>query len=124
VNVMAGFPGEGGAELERSLALIGELAPHVDVFSAQGVVVPWPGTALYQRHHRELGFTAWWLDPARRPRPVALQPPPDAPGAELDPALAVNFFRLPDAVLARVEDVLRAKAAHNARRLAERMAGV
>ena len=40
------------------------IAPMVDSFSTMGVVVPFPGTPLYDDNHVRYGFTGWWLDEA------------------------------------------------------------
>src|SRR5262249_25027251 len=50
-NFMLAFPQEGPAELERTLAFMQEIAPLVDTFSTLGVLVPFPGTPLYDDYH-------------------------------------------------------------------------
>ena len=65
VNFMFGFPGETAAEIDNSLSFMERIAPLADGLSAMGIVIPYPGTRLYQQHHRWYGFTRWWLDEAR-----------------------------------------------------------
>lgn len=107
VNFMFGFPGEGPKELANTHALMRRLAPITDFFNNFGVLVPFPGTAIYDRYHAEYGFTGWWLDPDRIP---------PAPGADLgrDPALEKDFFSYDPLVKARIADLVRWKADHNA----------
>ena len=60
-NFMLGFPQEDPAALERTLEFMREIAPLVDTFSTLGVLVPFPGTPLYDDYHEAYGFTEWWL---------------------------------------------------------------
>lgn len=107
VNFMFGFPDEGPEELANTRALMMQLAPLTDFFNNFGVLVPFPGTAIYDRYHLEYGFTGWWLDPARIPA---------APGPDLgcDPALDVNFFHYEPHLKAEIAGLVRWKARHNA----------
>jgi len=107
VNFMFGFPGEGPEELANTHALMRRLAPVTDFFNNFGVLVPFPGTAIYDRYHADYGFTGWWLDPSRIP---------SAPDADLgrDPALEKNFFSYDPLVRDRIADLVRWKADHNA----------
>ena len=107
VNFMFGFPDEGLEELANTRALMMQLAPLTDFFNNFGVLVPFPGTAIYDRYHLEYGFTGWWLDPARIPA---------APGPDLgcDPALDVNFFHYEPHLKAEIAGLVRWKAGHNA----------
>jgi len=67
VNFMFGFPGEGLPELENTLDLMESLAPDTDFFNNRGVLVPFPGTGIYDRWKDTFGFARWWLDPAKVP---------------------------------------------------------
>lgn len=107
VNFMFGFPGEGPEELANTHALMRQLAPITDFFNNFGVLVPFPGTAIYDRYHADYRFTGWWLDPGRIP---------SAPDADLgrDPALEKNFFSYDLLVRGQIADLVRWKADHNA----------
>ena len=77
------------------------------------MVVPYPGTEIYERHHERFGFTGWWI----REPPLAYAVFPTAwDEAEIvrayadDPALDRNFFRHPPHRLARIREALRRKA--------------
>ncbi|MBN1946446.1 MAG: radical SAM protein [Bradymonadales bacterium] len=65
VSIMLGFPDETVEELENTLAFMQRIAHAVDLFRPLGLVVPYPGTAIYEQFHRSCGFTGWWLDPGR-----------------------------------------------------------
>ena len=121
VNFMFGFPNEGLRGLDCTAAFMEELAPAVDFFNSRGVLVPLPATPVYERWHREFGFTDWWLRPEmaeQEPDPVDLPSEEAAALAEVDPALAHDFFRYAPPVKARIAELVRAKAQHNQRTLA------
>lgn len=120
VNFMFGFPGEGIAELEATAELMAELSASTDYFNTRGVLVPFPGTGIYDDHHIEYGFTDWWLDPARIP---ADPDDTDPASAERDPTLDVDFFRYSDAVRERIAECVRFKALHNRRTVGRLQAG-
>jgi len=124
VNFMFGFPGEGVAELAATQAFMEDLAPHTDYFNSRGVLVPFPGTPIYERHHDAYGFTDWWLDPARIPAELD-EPDPVLALAALDhdPALDIDFFRYAPEVRDAIGECVRFKARHNQATVA-RMAGV
>ena len=116
VNFMFGFPEEGVAELDRTLELMADLAPHTDFFNNRGVLVPFPGTAIYDRWHAEYRFTGWWLDPAKvplEPDLFALTADEAQRALETDPTLDLDFFRYSDAVREKIAECVRAKALHN-----------
>lgn len=113
VNLMFGWPDETDAELDATIAFLERAAPLAGGFNARGVVVPYPGTSLYERHHERFGFTGWWI----RERPLDYIPFPTSwDEAEIrrayadDPALDRNFFRHPPHRLARIRDALARKA--------------
>lgn len=116
VNFMFGFPEEGVEELGRTLALMEELAPDTDYFNNRGVLMPFPGTAIYDAHHERYGFTDWWLDPARvpdEPDAFGLSPEETAALLERDPTLDQDFFRYSEPVRELIARCVRFKARHN-----------
>ena len=133
VNLMFGWPDETDAELDATIAFMDRAAPVAGGFNARGVVVPYPGTAIYEANHERFGFTGWWL----REPPLEYVPFPTSwDEAEIvraygyDPALDRNFFRHPPHRVERIREALVAKAqrtmAIQLRRVAEasRAAGV
>ncbi|CAD7837876.1 MAG: hypothetical protein [Olavius algarvensis Delta 4 endosymbiont] len=65
VHLMVGFPDETVAELEATGALMDRLAPIVKGFPTGGILLPYPGTAIYGSQHEALGCSRWWLDRSR-----------------------------------------------------------
>lgn len=119
-NFMLGFPEDTPASLERTLRFMEHIAPLVDSFSTLGVVVPFPGTALYEENHQRFGFTAWWLhERCSRYEPA----PPVSDVAAFsrhyagDATLELDFFAYDAATRALIVECLRFKARHNLRRM-------
>lgn len=113
VNLMFGWPDETDAELEATIAFMDRAAPIAGGFNARGVVVPYPGTAIYEDNHARHGFTNWWLAEP----PLAYLPFPTSwDEAEIirayghDPALDRNFFGHPPHRVARMREALAEKA--------------
>lgn len=113
VNLMFGWPDETVAELDATIDFIDRALPVAGGFNARGVVVPYPGTAIYEANHARFGFTGWWL----REPPLAYLPFPTSwDEAEIvrayaaDPALDRNFFRHPPAQVERIRAALAHKA--------------
>jgi radical SAM superfamily enzyme YgiQ (UPF0313 family) len=65
VHIMVGFPDETVEELDATCALMARLAPWVKGFPTGGILLPYPGTAIYRSQHEILGFSRWWLDRSR-----------------------------------------------------------
>lgn len=113
VNLMFGWPDETDAELESTIGFMDRAAPFAGGFNARGVVVPYPGTEIYETNHERFGFTGWWL----REPPLAYVPFPTSwDEAEIvraygdDPALDRNFFHHPPHRVRRIREALQAKA--------------
>ncbi|MBL8173966.1 MAG: B12-binding domain-containing radical SAM protein [Bryobacterales bacterium] len=119
-NFMLGFPQETEAELDRTLRFMERIAPLVDAFSTMGVVVPFPGTPLYDDYHFQYGFTDWWLKPgySRYTAPPRLEDTDRYYRYYIDDAnLDLDFFRYTNPVKAMIRECLRYKAEHNLRRM-------
>ncbi len=63
-----GFPWEGPKEIQNTLSFMKELAPYVDCFHPAGgcIIVPFPGTEIYEHYKQEYEFENWWLIENRR----------------------------------------------------------
>lgn len=113
VNLMFGWPDETDAELEATIGFLDRAAPLAGGFNARGVVVPYPGTAIYDRNHERFGFTGWWIREAPLAYPVF---PTSWDESEIrrayatDPALERNFFAHPPERVARIREALAIKA--------------
>jgi anaerobic magnesium-protoporphyrin IX monomethyl ester cyclase len=119
-NFMLGFPQETPAQLERTLRFMERIAPMVDAFSTMGVVVPFPGTPIYEDHHFLNSFTNWWL----RPEYSRYSEPPPFEDADAyyryyidDANLELDFFRYRPETQESIRECLRFKAEHNLMRM-------
>jgi anaerobic magnesium-protoporphyrin IX monomethyl ester cyclase len=119
-NFMLGFPQETPVELERTLRFMERIAPMVDAFSTMGVVVPFPGTPIYEEYHFLNGFTNWWL----RPEYSRYSPPPPIEDVDRyyryyidDSNLELDFFRYRPETKEWMRECLRFKAEHNLKRM-------
>jgi radical SAM superfamily enzyme YgiQ (UPF0313 family) len=119
-NFMLGFPMETPAALERTLRFMERIEPLVDNFSTMGVVVPFPGTPIYEDYHQHYGFTDWWL----RADHARYAPPPPFEERDRyhryyidDGNLELDFFRYEPAMRGMIRECLRFKAEHNLRNI-------
>lgn len=120
LNLMFGWPGETLAELQTTVDFIERAAPLAAAFNARGVLVPYPGTQIYDENHAKYGFTEWWLrEPPLRYRPF----PSSWSLAEVkrayadDVAIERNFFCHSRAHLELMQEGLRRKADATYRKL-------
>jgi radical SAM superfamily enzyme YgiQ (UPF0313 family) len=119
-NFMLGFPQETPVALERTLAFMQRIAPLVDTFSTLGVLVPFPGTPLYEDYHAEYGFTDWWL---REECSRYSAPPPIDDFDRFyrhyvdDANLELDFFHYSDELRELIRECMQFKAEHNLRRM-------
>ncbi len=121
VNFMFGFPGETVAALGKTLAFMEALAAHTTWFNNRGVLVPFPGTPVYELNHRQFGFTDWWLDPrylADEPNLWALDPREVQSWLAHDPSLDLDFFGYAPEVKEMIARCVRFKSDHNAAQVA------
>jgi anaerobic magnesium-protoporphyrin IX monomethyl ester cyclase len=115
-NFMLGFPQETPVELERTLRFMERIAPLVDAFSTMGVLVPFPGTPIYDDYHQLHGFTDWWLQQEYS----RYSPPPPTDDTERyyryyidDANLELDFFHYDHDTRPWIRECLRFKAEHN-----------
>ena len=120
LNLMFGWPDETLDELQTTVDFIERAAPLAAAFNARGVLVPYPGTQIYDDNHARFGFTEWWL----REPPLRYKPFPAAWSLEEvkrayadDVALERNFFRLSPAHVELIGEGLRRKADATYRKL-------
>jgi radical SAM superfamily enzyme YgiQ (UPF0313 family) len=117
-NFMLGFPQETPRHLENTLRFMERIAPLVDTFSTLGVLVPFPGTPLYDDYHEEYGFSDWWLREDHS-HYEALPPTDDLDRfyrAYIDDKnLDLDFFRYGQSTREMIRACLRFKGEHNLR---------
>ena len=63
VNFMFGFPYEKPEHIDNTIKLIKQLGPYVSDWSRGGLLIPFPGTTLYEEFKDEYGYDKWWLRP-------------------------------------------------------------
>ena len=102
-----------------------ELSEMTDYFNTRGVLVPFPGTGIYDRWADTYGLRDWWLDLEN----VPIEPDFDAPEdllnyQEEDPTLALNFFQYSDRVRDLVAECVRFKAQHNRQTIKKLQQGI
>lgn len=115
-DFMLGFPQDTAESLERTLRFMERIAPLVDSFSAMGVVIPLPGTPLYNSFHEQFGFSDWWLKESYS----RFTPPPAAEDTINftryycgDAALDLDFFHYSLEVKQMIQACLEFKGKHN-----------
>ncbi len=113
LNLMFGWPDETDEELSTTIAFMERAAQHANGFNARGILVPYPGTPVYEQNHERFGFTDWWLREAPlnyRPFPTSWSPQEVLRCYADDAALPRNFFRHPPERLRRMQEALDRKA--------------
>lgn len=119
-NFMLGFPQETPDALDRTLRFMERIAPLVDSFSTMGVLVPFPGTPLYDDYHEQYGFTDWWLrEECSRYRAFPTIDDFDRFYRHYidDTNLELDFFHYSAEMKDRMRDCMRFKAEHNLRKM-------
>jgi len=113
VNLMFGWPDETDDELGATIDFLDRAAGVAGGFNARGVVVPYPGTQIYEQHHERFGFSNWWIHEAPLEylvSPRTWDPSEIERAYAADPALDRNFFQHPPHRVARIREALGKKA--------------
>ncbi len=58
---MFGFPWETAKEIRHTNKFIKKMRKKVDYFNEGGVLIPYPGTEIYEEYKDKIGFKDWWL---------------------------------------------------------------
>jgi radical SAM superfamily enzyme YgiQ (UPF0313 family) len=125
-SFMLGFPYDTPETLEGTLRFLERISPLVDSFSTLGLVIPFPGTPLYNKFHERYGFTKWWLND-RYTRHSSLPPIDDldrfcSQYAD-DVNLELDFFQYSKPMRQAIKACLKFKAEHNLRNMGLRVGG-
>ncbi|MDM8007809.1 MAG: radical SAM protein [Phycisphaerae bacterium] len=120
VFFILGFPWEGTAEIDATQQLMVDLSPYVDSFhpAIASVLIPFPGTEVYEQYKDRYSFRDWWLGRERNydapdlARHSFFERRVFARGAVLD----ADFFHYPPQVKKRIRQVFRFMYLHNRRR--------
>jgi anaerobic magnesium-protoporphyrin IX monomethyl ester cyclase len=119
VFFILGFPWETPQAADATLELMRDLAPHVEFLPAiASILIPFPGTELYDRYKDEYGFAEWWLgdertyDAPRTGTHAFYETVMYRMGAVLD----ADFFRYTPEMKAKIHEIFRFMYAANSRR--------
>jgi len=119
VFFILGFPWETPQAVDATLGLMRELAPYVEFLPAiASILIPFPGTELYDCYKDEYGLAGWWLsddrtyDAPRSDTHAFYQTVMYRMGVVLD----ADFFRYSPDMKAKIHEVFRFMYASNARR--------
>jgi anaerobic magnesium-protoporphyrin IX monomethyl ester cyclase len=114
-----GFPWEDVQATDATLRLMKELSPYVSFQPAVGsILVPFPGTEIYERFKDEYGLSGWWLSDDRTydaPR-FTEHPFYQLVMYRLGVILDADFFRYSPEMKAKIHEVFRFMLASNLRR--------
>lgn len=58
---MYGFPWETPEKIGKTISFMKEISPYVYLIMRGGVLVPYPGTEIYNVYKDQYGFESWWL---------------------------------------------------------------
>ena len=120
VFFILGFPWEDAAAIQDTRQLMEDLAPYV-VFqpAIASVLIPFPGTEIYDRYKDQYGFSGWWTERAigryDAPRPET-HPFYQAVMYRMGVVLDADFFHYPPEMKAKIHEVFRFMYASNFRR--------
>jgi anaerobic magnesium-protoporphyrin IX monomethyl ester cyclase len=119
VFFILGFPWEDSNAIETTLTLMKDLSPYV-VFrpAIASILIPFPGTEIYDRYKDQYGFGEWWTSERRTY---------DAPQRDTHPfyqavmyrmgvVLDADFFHYSPELKAKIHEVFRFMYASNVRR--------
>jgi radical SAM superfamily enzyme YgiQ (UPF0313 family)/ubiquinone/menaquinone biosynthesis C-methylase UbiE len=65
INFMWGYPWESIEEMHNTVNLMRELSKFAFEIMPAGILIPFPGTQLYEEYKDEYGFQQWWLQRKR-----------------------------------------------------------
>jgi len=119
VFFILGFPWEDVAAIDATLRLMRDIAPYVEFHPAvASILIPFPGTEIYERYRDACDFTDWWLSDDRTfdaPR-IGTHPFYQSVMYRLGAVLDADFFGYTPEVKSRIHDVFGFMYASNLRR--------
>ena len=119
VFFIVGFPWENRESLDKTQQHMGELSPYVEEFhpAIASILIPFPGTQIYEKYKDQYGFENWWLSEQRNFEAPSLKTHPYYEtllfrnGAVLD----ADFFGYSAEVEKKIRSVFKFMYMHNAR---------
>jgi radical SAM superfamily enzyme YgiQ (UPF0313 family) len=117
VFFILGFPWEDVAALQNTHNLMKDIAPYVSVFhpAVASIVIPFPGTELYEQYCKEYGFENWWLSEEKNydrlvPEDVSYY---ESKVFRLGNILKADFFRYDQRVKNKILEIFEFMHFHN-----------
>jgi anaerobic magnesium-protoporphyrin IX monomethyl ester cyclase len=119
VFFILGFPWDSHESIAATRRQMEELAPYVACYhpAVASVLIPFPGSRVYEEYKDEYGFANWWLDPERSIDAPDLathsyfETKVFAKGAALD----ADFFRYPEAIKKEIRSIFKLMYVYNLR---------
>jgi anaerobic magnesium-protoporphyrin IX monomethyl ester cyclase len=62
INFMWGYPWETAEEMQNTASLMRRLSKEVSEIMPGGILIPFPGTELYEEHKQKYNLENWWQD--------------------------------------------------------------
>jgi len=120
LNIMTGFPFENEKKIYTTLNALKEISPKVKYFSTGSVLVPYPGTEIYEEYKIGKGFVNWWLKDNFSQDPIKHDYCPYFLNGLLgdftmpkDPILDINFFNYSKKEIKAMKKLLFYKCIHS-----------
>ena len=119
VFFILGFPWDSHDSIEATRRHMEELAPFVALYhpAVASVLIPFPGSRIYEQYKDEYGFTNWWLDPEKSfdAPDIAthsyFETKVFAKGAALD----ADFFKYPEDIKREIRELFKLMYVFNLR---------
>lgn len=117
VFFILGFPWESADDIQVTFDLMKELAPYIECFhpAVASILIPFPGTEIYEKYKDQYGFERWWLSDKRhyeqngRHKPHYYEERLFSRGRVLE----ANFFNYSDDVRNKIYEVFAFMYRHN-----------
>lgn len=117
VFFILGFPWDNHESIAATRRHMEELAPYVACYhpAIASVLIPFPGSRIYEEYKDKHGFTNWWLERSVDPPDLAthsyFETKVFAKGAVLD----ADFFHYPEAIKREIRSVFKLMYVYNLR---------
>lgn len=118
VFFILGFPWEDSKAIDETLRLMKDISPYVDFHPAiASILIPFPGTEIYERYKDEYGFADWWVSDDRTfdTPSIGAHPYYQCLSYRFGAVLDADFFRYTPEVQAKIHEVFRFMFASNLR---------
>jgi anaerobic magnesium-protoporphyrin IX monomethyl ester cyclase len=117
VFFILGFPWEDVAALQNTHNLMKDISPYVSEFhpAVASIIIPFPGTELYEQYCHEYGFENWWLSEEKNydrlvPEDVSYY---ESKVFRLGSILKADFFKYDQRVKGKILEIFEFMHFHN-----------